>query len=788
MVEVGSDDLRFRSWEVEQLFHDVYREPLPPEALADLTRRTEGWAAGLQLFHLATQGKSARERQRFLSGLGGRWDLVREYLARNVLDDLPAELRQFLLETCVLTRLSGQLCDAFLNRSGSADLLDELERRQIFTQALPNGIYRYHEVLRAHLEAAFVAATGEAKARETYRRAGELLEFEGALAEGIRAYCRAEAWDEVGRLLGHGRERVLGRRAEWLRELPSAIVRDDPWLLLAAARAQRAAGRFAEAVSLYHQAERLFRSDAASTICLQERLMLGTWLDPSIPSRTDALGLLREATIREPLAVRRRAAAVPGPAGRLVSGLSALLAGDAGEAAGVFDAVIGEPEAGPELTAAARIGAAAALLLSGDLRGMAEAEYAAEDSERAGNAFLVRLSRATLALAGRPHGTLEATASRVTSEVEGDRWGFLLATLLEGWGALRAGDDATELFDWAVDASRALGAGVLEAWARAGLALAAARAAEPEAKAAALQAEVAARLVGVKGAQGLAYLALAECEPGAASEHRALARSVEEECGIVLPAGTQKQMNKAMPPSMEVRCFGGFSLVVRGAAINLSAAKPRARRALRCLALHAGRPVHREILIEALWPGGDNLRATRHLHVLISTLRHILEPGIGRGESTLIVRDGEAYRLNLPDDAWADVVEFDRRLAEGRSARGFGDVERAVESFQRVMDLYVGDLLPEDGPAEWVLDERDLRRTEVCEAAYGLAELLLARGEALSAAVVCERGIHVDRYEDTIWRTCASAYEAAGDAAAAERTRRKYEAVLAELGLEPVFR
>ena len=53
-----SDDLRFRSWEVEELFISVFREPLSPESAAALTRRTGGWAAGLQLFHLATSGRS----------------------------------------------------------------------------------------------------------------------------------------------------------------------------------------------------------------------------------------------------------------------------------------------------------------------------------------------------------------------------------------------------------------------------------------------------------------------------------------------------------------------------------------------------------------------------------------------------------------------------------------------------------------------------------------------------------------------------------------------------------
>ncbi|MGH3922045.1 MAG: hypothetical protein ACRDTT_04100, partial [Pseudonocardiaceae bacterium] len=55
IIVVTADDLRFRSWEVEVLFRDIYREPLPPDDIAALTRRTEGWAACLQLFHLSTQ-------------------------------------------------------------------------------------------------------------------------------------------------------------------------------------------------------------------------------------------------------------------------------------------------------------------------------------------------------------------------------------------------------------------------------------------------------------------------------------------------------------------------------------------------------------------------------------------------------------------------------------------------------------------------------------------------------------------------------------------------------------
>jgi len=254
----------------------------------------------------------------------------------------------------------------------------------------------------------------------------------------------------------------------------------------------------------------------------------------------------------------------------------------------------------------------------------------------------------------------------------------------------------------------------------------------------------------------------------------------------VLPSGPPDPAADTASPPLEIRCFGGLSVAVAGAAIDLTAVKPNARRVLRCLALRSGQPVHREVLIESLWPYAAPAAAKRHLHVLISALRRLLEPGIARGDFQLIVRDDEAYRLNLPPDSWADVAEFDRSLREGRTQRATGCAERAIASFQRALDVYAGDLLPEEGPAEWLLDERELRRAQASGAARELAELLLERGESLSAAKVCERGVYIDRYADALWKLCVTAYEAAGDTAAAESTRRRYERVLGELGIPPV--
>jgi DNA-binding SARP family transcriptional activator len=161
----------------------------------------------------------------------------------------------------------------------------------------------------------------------------------------------------------------------------------------------------------------------------------------------------------------------------------------------------------------------------------------------------------------------------------------------------------------------------------------------------------------------------------------------------------------------------------------------------------------------------------------------VLDPELG-GAAPLIVRDGDAYRLDLRPDDEVDVVEFDRAIAGGRLAETQGDADAARASLQRALDLYHGELLSEDGPAEWLVRERERRRFEASTAAQELARLLLARGEPAAAAAACERGFYANPFHDALWRLCIEAYEAAGNPAAAARTGRRYDEVLAALGLK----
>ena len=796
LLEIGTEDLRFRSWEVERLFRDFYREPLPPEELAELARRTEGWAAGLQLFHLATHGKPANERRRILKALGVRSRLTREYLTRNVLDQLPPEIRRFLVSTCVLGRLSGTLCDAFLERTGSEQCLQELERRQIFTSITDDhGGYRYHEVLRSHLEQVLVEELGELQARTTYRRAGLLLERTGAFPEAVQAYSRGEDWEAVDRLLRHQGGELLEGPDTWIDALPPALLRQDPWLMLGSARRHRAEGRWREAIDAYNRAEKSFGSTEAGLICQTERKALAGWMEPSPMPGTDWAGVLRRAVAHDPLGAKQMAGLLPEATGKLTCGIVCLLAGQMDQARRYLNSAAESPDATAALATAARLWSGVAALMSGDLQGVFDVEQAADGAEAIGLGWLARLARAAMVLTLRQGSMAEAEAIRDLCDREGDRWGSALVALMQGWAAVYAGENAIAILEPATDMFRQLGAGVLEAWARALLSLALARLGAPEAREVALQAENLARYSGTPGARYFPYLALAETERERSAEYRALALAVQEECriasfGISLPPADNVisiNPNRAAA-SLRIRCFGGFAIAIKGRPVDLSAVKPRARAILRLLAVHAGNAVHREVLQLAFWPDADGETGARNLHVAVSSLRQWLEPGVTRGGSSFILREGDAYRLVLPVDSDVDVLQFSRALAAARVARLRGEIDAALGYFRQTLDLYGGDLLAEDGPAEWVIEVRERYRANALEAAQSLAEILMKRNDPAGAAQACSTGLWIDRLHDPLWRLLIEARERAGDSVAASRARRDYARVLEELGLSATAR
>src|SRR5580693_7001475 len=155
LAELRAAKLRFTTEEATALLAAA-GPVLPDTAVVALTARTEGWAAGLQLAALSLRGRT--DAAGFVAAFSGSHRFVLDYLADEVLDGQPGPVRAFLLETSVLERLSGELCDAVTGRPGSQAMLQDIERAGLFLVPLDEvrGWWRYHHLfdglLRARLE------------------------------------------------------------------------------------------------------------------------------------------------------------------------------------------------------------------------------------------------------------------------------------------------------------------------------------------------------------------------------------------------------------------------------------------------------------------------------------------------------------------------------------------------------------------------------------------------------------------------------------------------------------
>ena len=637
LLEVSSDDLRFRSWEVERLFREVYGLSIPPQELAALARRTEGWPAGLQLFRLAIEGKSADERRRLLQEGGSSSRFLREYLARNVLAELAPDLRAFLVETCVLGRLSGHLCDALLERSGSTTVLEELERRQIFTTRHDDGSFRYHEVLRTHLEALLIETYGEAATRHRYEHAGRLLLAQEDVGEALIAFARAANWDAVERLVRSRGERLAEHHpsAVWLDALPAAFARNDPWLMLASARRARDEGRWAEASAAFHAAETAFRSSEGAAIARRERASVLPWVDghTATPGATDGPSLLRAAVIRDPQGVRSAAAVLSGPWRALVRGVAALLAGRPDEACVDLEQVTDDPTASPALAEGAWLLAACAAAFSVTPTEQREA-LKSIGADRSASPWLERIARAAAIFfpgGGGPDAP-ELRGLQAACRDAGDSWGEVAIGLVEGWAALSCGTadgDLVRRLEATAAVARRVDAGVLEAWALALATVVARQIEDPRAADLERATEAAGRSAACRApTEFLARPSRASRAPSA--------RAVEDAALSRAATGT---------PSVRIRCFGEFSIEIDRRPLAHTAIRPRARSVLHLLIVHAGEAVHREVLEAAIWPSEATGAAAARLQVAISSIRHLFQADPGAAGTMRIDRDRETYRL-----------------------------------------------------------------------------------------------------------------------------------------------
>jgi len=247
MTEIRQSDLRFIPEEATAFLNQSMGLQLTPSEVGALEERTEGWITGLQLAALSMQGRDAAAITRFIVAFSGRYHFILDYLTDEVLKRQTPPIQTFLLQTAILDRLCGSLCDAILDNTDlppSKEMLEQIEAANLFTVPLDDERewYRYHhlfaELLRMRLQEMQPGLVPELHRRAAawYERQGFSSEaVQHALATGDDALAAEVIERAILRIATWSRADVAMMQ-RWLAALPDSSVQPRPWLRLFSSR------------------------------------------------------------------------------------------------------------------------------------------------------------------------------------------------------------------------------------------------------------------------------------------------------------------------------------------------------------------------------------------------------------------------------------------------------------------------------------------------------------------------------------------------------------------------
>jgi len=247
LTELRAADLRFDAAETTSYLNEAAGLTLSAGDIDALEERTEGWVAALQLAALSLRGRD--DPSAFIAGFAGDDRFVVDYLVEEVLDRQPAQVRRFLLQTSILDRLTGPLCDAVTGEPGGSSSLEQLDRANLFLVPLDDQRrwYRYHHLFGDLLRSRLLEEHDDAS--ELHRRASGWFDQNGdpvaavrhALAAGDVARAAELIELAVPDLRRHRQERTL---RQWVDQLPDTVVDQRPVLAMGFVGALMASNEF----------------------------------------------------------------------------------------------------------------------------------------------------------------------------------------------------------------------------------------------------------------------------------------------------------------------------------------------------------------------------------------------------------------------------------------------------------------------------------------------------------------------------------------------------------------
>ncbi|MEO0407435.1 MAG: LuxR C-terminal-related transcriptional regulator [Cyanobacteria bacterium P01_A01_bin.135] len=234
LTELRAGDLRFTPAEAAAFLNQVMGLTVAAADVAALERRTEGWIAGLQLAALSMQGRE--DLSGFIAAFSGDDRYILDYLLEEVLRQQPERVRHFLLQTAILERLSGSLCDAVTGQGDGRAMLETLERGNLFIIPLDNKRqwYRYHHLFADVLQAHARVESPEYLSR-LHERASEWYEQQDLFSDAIHHALAAQNFERAADLIEPVWPAMRNRQQEatvrrWLKLLPDPLIRARPIL------------------------------------------------------------------------------------------------------------------------------------------------------------------------------------------------------------------------------------------------------------------------------------------------------------------------------------------------------------------------------------------------------------------------------------------------------------------------------------------------------------------------------------------------------------------------------
>jgi len=301
------DELRFTPEEVKSLAQQNYDLELTLEDATKLAEQTEGWITGL-LLTAAPRWEKTKESVT----LRGRINIgLYDYLSKQVLDQQPTPLRDFLLASSVLDELSQELCASVLGVDRPADLMDQLRTRNLFVVEFEGGgdRLRYHDLFRDFLQAS-LRRQDETHFQELTRRAAQVYASRGEWLRAVSRYLMLQDYESVADIVEQTATRMYetGRwdtLAAWIDALPETIKTTKPDFLIQRGKIHAERGEHTLALALYHQAKQAFvtagdNAGLASALALEGSILRfqGRYAE-AVARCQEALALISGATPQE---------------------------------------------------------------------------------------------------------------------------------------------------------------------------------------------------------------------------------------------------------------------------------------------------------------------------------------------------------------------------------------------------------------------------------------------------------------------------------------------------------